>query len=102
MAYFLYRLNPPRKTFFQDITPGERQLMGEHSAYWKMLMEKGVAIAFGPVANPADPHGICILHAEGRPQVETLGAGDPCIESNRGFSFEIYPMPALVHIQQAQ
>ena len=102
MAYFLYRLNPPRTTFLQDMTPDEEQLMQQHSTYWKTLLKSEVAIAFGPVANPSDPHGICILQAANRQEVDTLAAEDPCIKANRNFSFDIYVLPALEYTHQVR
>ena len=50
---FLYRLNPPRSTFMRDMTAKEAGIMARHVAYWTGLLEAGVAIAFGPVADPA-------------------------------------------------
>lgn len=100
MSYFLYRLNPPRTTFMRDMTAEESQLMREHSAYWRTLMEAGVAIVFGPVANPTDPHGICVLQAKDQRHVEMLGADDPAIKANRGFSFNVYLMPAVIYLHQ--
>ena len=58
MKYFLYKLLPPRPTFPQDMTEAEGELMREHINYWKTLVDKRIAIIFGPVA---DPRGIYIL-----------------------------------------
>ena len=52
MKYFLYKLLPPRPTFPQDMTEAEGELMQEHINYWKTLVDKRIAVIFGPVADP--------------------------------------------------
>jgi hypothetical protein len=39
VAYFFFKLIPPRSTFPADITPAEAQLMERHVAYWRGFME---------------------------------------------------------------
>jgi len=46
------RLLPPRPTFALDMTAEEAAMMAEHVAYWGGLLERGVAIVFGPVGDP--------------------------------------------------
>src|SRR5581483_8090481 len=50
MNYYLLKLLPPRPTFVQDMTPAEAKLMQEHGVYWRGLMARGYATAFGLVA----------------------------------------------------
>ena len=39
----------------------EAKLMQEHVAYWEGLMERGLVIVFGPVADPKGTNGVAIL-----------------------------------------
>ncbi|MBN8715151.1 MAG: hypothetical protein J0H50_14510 [Xanthomonadales bacterium] len=96
MKYFLYRLDTPRPTFPADITPAERGLMQEHATYWRELMKKGLVVAFGPVADPKRPYGIAIIQLGDNADPDILGAKDPAIKANAGFSFEVHPMPSVV------
>jgi uncharacterized protein len=50
MNYYLYKVIPPRPTFAADITETESAIMSKHVAYWTDLLDKDVAVAFGPVA----------------------------------------------------
>ncbi len=95
MNYFLYKLNPPRLSFPADMTPAERTLMQEHAVYWRGLMQNGWVIAFGPVADPKGAYGIAIIRLQDAADVYSLGADDPVIKANAGFSFEVHPMPSV-------
>lgn len=53
MSHFLYRLIPPRPTFDQDMNEAEATIMGQHVDYWRKQTQRGTAIVFGPVADPA-------------------------------------------------
>lgn len=54
MAYFLYKLIPPRATFPQDMTEAEGKLMQEHVAYWKDFADRRIAVIFGLVVDPKE------------------------------------------------
>lgn len=97
MRYFLYRLNPPRPSFISDITPAETKLMQAHGLYWRGLMAKGMVLAFGPVADPKGAYGIAVVQLENGADMLPLADNDPVIKANAGFSFEIHPMPQLLH-----
>jgi uncharacterized protein len=94
--YYFSKLNPPRPSFAQDMTDEERRLMQEHAAYWKNLAEKGVALVFGPVADPKGVYGICVTQVETEEQITSITASDPVIQSGLNFTFETYPMLDLV------
>jgi len=64
MKYFLFKLIPPRSTFAQDMTETEAKLMQEHAVYWKGLMDRGLVIIFGPVADPKGTYGVAIVEVE--------------------------------------
>ena len=92
MPYFFCRLLPPRPTFAQDMSPAEGQLMQLHGAYWRALAEKGVAVLFGPVGDPAGAWGLGILEVDDEDDVRTLTADDPVIKSRLGFKYETFPI----------
>ena len=96
MNYFLCRLNPPRPTFALDMSDDERQLMQRHSAYWKELLDRGKAVVFGPVGDPAGVWGMVVVVADNRAEAETLASKDPVIVSNRSFSYDVLPMLSAV------
>jgi uncharacterized protein len=93
MKYFLYKLIPPRQTFLQDMTQAEEKLMHEHVKYWENLINRRIAIIFGPVADPKGGYGIAIIETKDENVVNDLGTNDPAIKPNVGFRFEIYSMP---------
>ena len=96
MSYFFCKLTPPRPTFMFDMTDAERQLMGRHVAYWSDLASRGIAILFGPVADPAGGFGIGVIEAPDESAVRELSAHDPVMEANAGFSYGIHAMPQVV------
>ncbi len=96
MKYFMFKLIPPRPTFAQDMEDAEAMLMRKHVAYWKGLMERGLVIVFGPVADPNGTYGVAILEVGEEVDVNALGMNDPTIKANVGFAFEVYPMEQAV------
>jgi hypothetical protein len=48
------RHNIERDAFAQDMTDSEAKLMQQYVVYWKGLMDRGLVIVFGPVADPID------------------------------------------------
>src|SRR5215472_8273673 len=79
--YFFSELNPPRPSFMQDMTAGEKRLMGEHVVYWRNLAEKGVALLFGPVADPKGGYGIYVTRVENEEEIAVITANDPMSKS---------------------
>jgi uncharacterized protein YciI len=90
---FFCKLIPPRPTFAQDMSEAEAGLMQEHAAYWTSLMEKGQVVTFGLVADPKGAYGIGVVEVETDADAQALTANDPTIRANRGFRFEVHPMP---------
>jgi len=80
--YVLY-LNPPRPTFVQDITDEERDIMQRHIAYWTDYMNKGMALAFGPVLDPKGGYGLGIVEVENEQQMQDMIANDPANGLNK-------------------
>ncbi|RBP45117.1 YCII-related domain-containing protein [Roseimicrobium gellanilyticum] len=96
MTNYLFRLLPPRPTFMMDMTPEEQEVMQAHVAYWADLMQKGLVVAYGPVAAVEGAFGIAILQLPEDESPEPLVANDPAILSGKGFSSKIDLMPMLV------
>jgi len=64
--------------------------------YWTERLADGMAVAFGPVADPKGGWGVGIVEVDGPETVKTLEANDPVIRSERGFRYEVLPMPLAV------
>lgn len=92
MQYFLCELVPPRPSFAQDMTEAERAVMGEHVAYWTEMAEQGVAIVFGPVADPKGAWGLGVLEVDDEEHLLRLTENDPAIRGGIGCRYEILPM----------
>jgi uncharacterized protein len=96
MAVHLCKLLPPRASFPADISEAEAALMGQHAAYWSGLVERGVAIVFGPVLEPSGVWGLAIVDVADERTAARLTDDDPVIRSGSGFRYDIYPMPQAV------
>lgn len=69
------------------------QIMKEHGAYWRDLVDKGNVIAFGLVADPSGAFGVGLVEFDDLDQARAFTDNDPTIKSGRGFSFDLLPMP---------
>jgi uncharacterized protein YciI len=96
VTHFLCKLLPPRPTFALDMSEAERAAMGAHVAYWTGLAERGTALIFGPVLDPAGPWGMGVIAAEDLAAVQALTAADPAIQAEIGLRYEILPMMTAV------
>jgi hypothetical protein len=56
-------------------------------------LHEGTAIVFGSVADPKGGWGLGVVRVADEAAVHALEAGDPAIQSKRGFHYEILPMP---------
>ncbi|HYK44147.1 MAG TPA: YciI family protein [Parafilimonas sp.] len=92
---FLYKLIPPRPTFGMDMTHDERNIMLQHIQYWKEQIDKGIAVAFGPVLDPSGVYGVGIIQVDDEAETRPLAENDPAILSGL-HTFEIYPMPNAI------
>ena len=93
MKAFFCKLIPPRPSFAHDMSEAEGKVMEEHARYWDELMEQGSAVAFGVVGDPAGAYGVGILEIEDDADVHAFTTSDPTIRSERGFRFDVHPMP---------
>ena len=67
--------------------------MSSHADYWKHWMAQGHVVAFGVVGDPAGVFGVGIVQFDDDGAVREFTANDPTILSNRGFRWEVLPMP---------
>ncbi len=95
MSHFFCKLKPPRPTFLSDMSSEEAVVMRRHREYWTPRVEIGVVIAMGPVADPAGAYDVAIIEAPSETALQAMLDADPAIRSERGFSYEIMPMPAI-------
>ena len=85
-------LTPPRITFVDDMTDEERSIMNQHVIYWRGLLDKGIAIVFGPVMDPKGPFGMAVVEVGNAEQLNEIVAGDP---ANGLQKFATFPMRAV-------
>ena len=89
---FFVTLTPPRVTFITDMSDGERDIMNKHVTYWRGLLDKGIAIAFGPVMDPKGAFGMAVVEVDNAEQLNEIVAGDP---ANGLQKFATFPMRAV-------
>jgi uncharacterized protein YciI len=95
VSHFLYMLIPPRPTFDRDMSEAEAAIMGQHVAYWQEQIERGVAIVFGPVADPAGAWGLAVVDADSEDDVRALGLADPAVTGQLA-RFDVHGMPGAI------
>ena len=88
---FLYRLLPPRPTFAQDMSPDEAGVMQRHGGYWQDLLDRDVAVAFGPVLDPRGSWGLGLLDVDEEERARAIADGDPAVEAGT-CTFELLPI----------
>jgi hypothetical protein len=92
-VYFFVRTANPRPTFHLDMTAEERDIMERHVAYWTGFARQGIAIVFGPVADPAGFWGMGVYRVEDEAEMQRLLAEDPA----KGLlDYEVFAMPRAV------
>ena len=88
---FLYRLLPPRPSFPQDMSPEETDVMNRHLGYWQDLLDRKVALAFGPVLDPEGTWGLGLLDLDDEQAARAVGEDDPAVRSGT-CTYEVVPM----------
>jgi len=96
MPFYLCKLIPPRESFMDDMTNDEHAVMMKHVAYWSKHAADGIAIVFGPVADPAGGWGVAIVNVDDERHLASLQAGDPAIIAEIGMKYEVLFMPQAV------
>jgi len=89
---FFVTLTPPRTTFVNDMSDQEREIMNRHVSYLRTLLDKGIAIAYGPVYDPKGAYGVAVMEVDNIEQLHEIIAADP---ANGLQKFQIYPMRAV-------
>jgi uncharacterized protein YciI len=98
--HFMLKSTPLRTTFHQDMSLEERDIMLKHISYWTDKQNLGIALVFGPVLHPSDPHGLAIIEVENEAQVPKLVEEDPAVLAGI-MTTEFYPMKAVLPKQHA-
>ncbi len=93
--YFVYKVVPPRPTFFSDQSDQEAAIMAEHVRYWTGNLQDGTTVAFGPVLDPDGVWGLGIIEVGSRSDAERIRDADPVITSGLA-TVELHPMPRAV------
>ena len=96
MTSYFIKLLPPRADFMATMTDEELALMRQHQAYWRGFAEKGWAVAYGPVLDPAGGYGAGFWSLPDDEGIEPQTAADPVMLAGKGFRYEVLPMAALV------
>jgi len=92
---FLYRLLPPRPSFALEMSPEEAEVMDRHTGYWRDLLQRDVAVAFGPVLDPEGPWGLGLIDIDEEREARDVAESDPAVESGT-CTYELVPIQ-LVH-----
>lgn len=92
---FAYRFVSHKPDLPVSMTEHEAAVMTEHVAYWRDLLDKGTAVAFGPVLDPAGAWGIAVVEVESEDEVRAIRAGDPVIREDLG-TIDVHPMPGAI------
>ena len=79
MATFVFTLKAPRPTFALDMSNEEREIMGQHAAYWQPYIESGQMVLFGPVLDDTGSWGLGVLEAEDEHEMRAFAAQDPAV-----------------------
>lgn len=90
-TYFC-RLVPPRPSFAMDMNEAEKTAMTAHVAYWGTLLERGIAVVFGPVGDPTGPWGLGVLRVRDAAELDEVQKNDPAILAAIGLRYESLPM----------
>ena len=88
--YFFVRTNNPRPTFLVDMTSDERAAMQRHVAYWSEKAAQGIAVVFGPVADPKGVWGMGVYHVNDIAQMQGMLDADP---ARHILKYEVFEMP---------
>jgi len=96
VPHFVLRLDPPRPSFPEDASAAEMEAMAAHSAFWQDRAEEGLALAVGPVADPAGIWGLALVEVADEAAAAGLVAKDPVIRAGLGFSCRVMPILSLI------
>ena len=89
--HFFMRLNPPRPDFATTMTPEEKDMMGQHSAFLRELLAQGKLILAGPVLDPQGAFGLGVVEVESHEEALQIAATDPSVKSGMN-RYDVIPM----------
>ncbi|HEU4965793.1 MAG TPA: YciI family protein [Bacilli bacterium] len=75
---FVYKLNPSRPTFIQDMTAEEEAVMGRHFHYLQGLLKEQRLIMAGPCLDAE--FGLVVFVAESEEEAREVMNNDPAIK----------------------
>ena len=81
MSAFVFRLKASRETFALDMTDEEREIMGQHAAYWQPFVDSGQMVIFGPVLDGTGSWGLGVVEADDEDELRAFAAADPAVVS---------------------
>jgi hypothetical protein len=88
--YVFVRTNNPRPSFHLDMTSDERAAMQRHVAYWSQKAAEGIAVVFGPVADPKGMWGMGVYRVDDIEQMQRMLDADP---ARHILNYEVIEMP---------
>lgn len=89
MHYMLWSV-PPKESQ-QDMTAEQRNILQQHFAYWTDKQNQGIALFWGRVLKPNDPHGMAIIEVENADEVTQLISEDPAVMAEM-ITVDFFPM----------
>jgi uncharacterized protein YciI len=89
MLEYTYLIHPFRDGFFDNPTPEEKAIMGEHYAYLQEAAEAGIVLLAGPCTD--DTFGLVIFHAENDETANSFMFADPSVKKNI-MAAELHPL----------
>jgi uncharacterized protein len=63
------------------MTDEEREIMGQHAAYWQPFIHSGQMVIFGPVLDSTGSWGLGVVEADDENELRAFAAGDPAVTS---------------------
>jgi uncharacterized protein YciI len=81
---FVFRLISPRPTFAFDMSDDEREIMAQHAAHWRPLIDAGRMVFFGPVLDDDGSWGLGIVEAQDEDEIRAFAARDPVVTTGTG------------------
>jgi uncharacterized protein YciI len=73
------------------MSSAEANVMQRHVANWQDLLNRDVALVFGPVLDPEDPWGLGLLDLDDERAARAIGDGDPAVQTGI-CTYELVPM----------
>ena len=63
------------------MTDEEREIMGQHAAYWQPYLDSDRMVVFGPVLDDTGSWGLGVVEAEDEDELRAFAARDPAVTS---------------------